>query len=345
VVCGDYSLVTKFANRAGWAGLWSIQMAGVLDSVDMRTQLAGHNRLELLLFRLGGRQLYGINVFKVQEVIRCPKLTHLPKSNNKVVGVATLRKRTIPIIDLGLAINHQPIKSIKDSFAIVTEYNRNTQGFLVDAVDRICNMNWKDILPPPKGSGASSYLTAVTHIEKQMVEIIDVERVFADIMGVNETVNEELLQAAHATETTLPKHVLVVDDSSVARNQIKRVLEKMGIECTLGQDGQDGLDILNKMVADGTPVNEKIAMIISDIEMPRMDGYTFTTEIRKDPRLQGIYIMLHTSLSGVFNNNMVEKVGANHFIPKFKPNELANTVLNIINRRPPNDGIENISGT
>ena len=211
-------------------------MAGVLDSVDMRTQLAGHNRLELLLFRLGGRQLYGINVFKVQEVIRCPRLTRLPQSNSKVVGVATLRKRTIPIMDLGLAINRQAIKNIKDSFVIVTEYNRHTQGFLVDSVDRICNMNWKDILPPPKGSGAFSYLTAVTHLDKQLIEIIDVERVFADVMGVSDVVNDDILQAAHATETSLPKHVLVVDDSSVARNQIKRVLEKMGIECTLGQD-------------------------------------------------------------------------------------------------------------
>ena len=320
-------------------------MAGVLDSVNMRTQLAGHNRLELLLFRLGGRQLYGINVFKVQEVIRCPPLTRLPKSDHRVVGVANLRKRTIPVMDLGLAINRHAIKSIKDSFVIVTEYNRNTQGFLVDSVDRICNMNWKDILPPPKGSGAFSYLTAVTHLDKQLVEIIDVERVFADVMGVSEAVNADILQAAHDTETSLPKHVLVVDDSSVARNQVKRVLEKMGIECTLGQNGQDGLDILNKMVADGSTINEKIALVISDIEMPRMDGYTFTTEIRKDPRLQHLYVMLHTSLSGVFNNSMVQKVGANHFIPKFKPNELANAVLNIINRRSPNDGLENISDT
>jgi two-component system chemotaxis response regulator CheV len=318
-------------------------MAGVLDTVDMRTQLAGHNRLELLLFRLGSKQLYGINVFKVQEVIRCPPLTRMPKSNSSVVGVAHLRKRTIPVMDLGLAINRQPIKNIQDSYVIVTEYNRNIQGFLVDSVDRICNMNWKDILPPPKGSGKASYLTAVTHVDKQLVEIIDVERVYADIMGVNENVDANILQAAHDTETTLPKHVLVVDDSSVARNQIKRVLEKMGIECTLGQDGQDGLDILNSMVDDGSPINEKIALVISDIEMPRMDGYTFTTQIRKDPRLQGLYIMLHTSLSGVFNNSMVQKVGANHFIPKFKPNELANTVLNIINKRNPNEGVENIS--
>lgn len=318
-------------------------MASVLDSVDSRTQLAGHNRLELLLFRLQGKQRYGINVFKVQEVIRCPKLTHIPQADNRVIGVAHLRNRTIPVMDLGLAISNQPIKDIENSFVIVTEYNRFIQGFLVAAVDRITNMNWKDILPPPKGSGSASYLTAVTHIDKEMVSIIDVERVFADVMGANEEVSDDILQGSVDMETEKPKHVLVVDDSSVARNQVKRVLEKVGIECTLANDGQAGLEVLESWVANGENIDEKIALVISDIEMPRMDGYTLTTKIRKDPRLQGLYVMLHTSLSGVFNNSMVEKVGANHFIPKFKPNELANTVMNLVNNRDPSDGMDNIS--
>lgn len=318
-------------------------MASVLDSVDSRTQLAGHNRLELLLFRLQGQQRYGINVFKVQEVIRCPKLTHMPKADRRVVGIAHLRNRTIPVIDLGLAISNQPIQDIENSFVIVTEYNRFTQGFLVSAVDRITNMNWKDILPPPTGSGSASYLTAVTHVDKEMVSIIDVERVFADIMGSNEEVSDEVIQGSVDEQTDKPKHVLVVDDSSVARNQVKRVLQKVGIECTLANDGQAGLEVLESWVANGENIDDKIALVISDIEMPRMDGYTLTTKIRKDPRLQGLYVMLHTSLSGVFNNSMVEKVGANHFIPKFKPNELANTVMNLINNRDPSEGMDKIS--
>lgn len=317
-------------------------MAGVLDSVDSRTQLAGHNRLELLLFRLEGKQRYGINVFKVQEVIRCPKLTHMPKANRKVVGVAHLRNRTIPVMDLGLAISNQPIIDRENSFIIVTEYNRYIQGFLVAAVDRITNMNWKDILPPPKGSGHASYLTAVTHVDKELVEIIDVERVFADIIGHNEEVSDEVLEGATDFDVDKPRHVLVVDDSSVARNQVKRVLEKVGIECTLANDGQEGLEILQGWADEGTPINEKIALVISDIEMPRMDGYTLTTRLRKDPRLSGLYIMLHTSLSGVFNNSMVEKVGANHFIPKFKPNELAHTVINLISNKDPQEGMDQV---
>jgi two-component system, chemotaxis family, chemotaxis protein CheV len=318
-------------------------MAGVLDSVDMRTQLAGHNRLELLLFRLGQKQLYGINVFKVQEVIRCPPLTHMPKADHKVVGVAHLRSKTIPIIDLGLSINNSPVANIEDSFVIVTEYNRFTQGFLVHSVDRIANMNWKEILPPPKGSGKDSYLTAVTHIDKQLVEIIDVERVFANIMGLNEEVDQGLLDDAEETEDTLPKHILVVDDSSVARNQVKRVLEKVGVECTLASDGQHGLEVLQGWADEDGDITDKIALVISDVEMPRMDGYTLTTEIRKDPRLSKLYVLLHSSLSGVFNNSMIQKVGADHFIPKFKPNELAKSILNLINKKDINEGMDDIS--
>jgi len=318
-------------------------MAGVLDSVDSRTQLAGTNRLELLLFRLQGKQMYGINVFKVQEVIRCPKLTHMPKANKKVVGVAHLRNRTIPVMDLGLAISNEPIKDRENSFVIVTEYNRYIQGFMVAAVDRITNMNWKDILPPPKGSGSASYLTAVTHVENEMIEIIDVERVFADIMGFSEEISDDVLSGAADFNDEKPKHVMVVDDSSVARNQVKRVLEKVGIECTLANDGQEGFEALEKMVEDGSVLTDKIALVISDIEMPRMDGYTLTTKIRKDPRMQDIYVMLHTSLSGVFNNSMVEKVGANHFVPKFKPNELAHSVINIVNNKDPSEGMDNVT--
>ncbi|MDH5517329.1 MAG: chemotaxis protein CheV [Gammaproteobacteria bacterium] len=307
-------------------------MAGMLDSVDMRTQLAGRNRLELLMFRLGGRQLYGINVFKVQEVIRCPVLNSMPQAHPVIKGVAHLRGKTISIIDLRMAIKHRALPDSDESFVIITEYNRHTQGFLVNAVDRIININWSDILPPPKASGKNSYLTAVTQVGDEMVEIIDVEKVFAEIMGVSEEVDSGIVDQAEQTEAVEDMHVLVVDDSSVARNQIKRLLTKVGIECTLANDGQEALDILKEWAKDEIPIEQRIGLVISDIEMPRMDGYTLTTEIRSNPKLEKLYVLLHTSLSGVFNKSMVEKVGANNFVPKFNPDELATTILSIVKK-------------
>ncbi len=303
-------------------------MSGVLANVDLRTQLAGHNRLELLLFRLSGKQLFGINVFKVQEVIQCPPLTSIPDSHPVVRGIANMRGRTITVMDLDRAVGGAGVENPADNFVVVTEYNLYVQGFLVGGVDRIVNMNWSDILPPPKGIGDDNYLTAVTKVEGELVEIIDVEKVLAEVIGWNEEVSQEFIEEAEDQNDERKPVVLVADDSSVARNQIKRTLEKLGIGCVLANDGKLALEQLKKWVEDDVdqPLHERIFMVISDIEMPEMDGYTFTTEVRKDPRLDKLHILLHTSLSGVFNNAMVEKVGANDFIAKFQPDVLAKAV-------------------
>jgi len=304
-------------------------MAGLLDSVDMRTQLAGHNRMELLLFRLGGRQQFGINVFKVQEVIQCPPLTRIPNSHGVVRGVANMRGKTISVMDLSQAIGMRPVENIETSFIIITEYNRTTQGFLVASVDRIINTNWESIMAPPKATGKGSYLTAITKIDNELVEIIDVEQVMSEICGSHVGVSESVIDETHQEEGDSKEKVnkiLVADDSVVARNQVKRTLEQIGYEAVLAKSGRDALTQLQEMAKNG-PIEDQISLIISDIEMPEMDGYTLTTELRKDPRLQGLYIMLHTSLSGVFNNAMVEKVGANRFIAKFNADELATGVM------------------
>lgn len=300
-------------------------MAGVLDSVDQRTRLAGHNRLELLLFHLAGKQPFGINVFKVQEVIQCPALTRVPNSHPVVRGIAHMRGKTIPVLDLGMAVGGRPIADERDCYIIITEYNRKTQGFLVGSVDRIVNMNWSEILPPPKGSAMVSYLTAVTRIDDQLVSIIDVEKVLAEVVGQLEEISGDVMDA-FAERPELASRILVADDSSIARKQIKRTLDQVGYESVMAKNGREALDVL-KQWADEGPIEENVAMVISDIEMPEMDGYTLTMEVRKDPRLQNLYILLHTSLSGVFNNAMVEKVGANRFIAKFNADELANGVM------------------
>jgi two-component system chemotaxis response regulator CheV len=300
-------------------------MAGVLDGVDRRTQLAGQNRLELLLFRLGDRQRFGINVFKVQEVIQCPALTQVPHSNAVVRGIANMRGKTITIIDLGLAIGRRPQTDLSQSYVIVTEYNRTVQGFLVSGVERIINMNWGEILPPPKGTG-NNYMTAVTHVDDDLVEIIDVEKVLAEVVHVNDQVTDSIV-AQGSAQSAQEMHVVVADDSSVARNQIKRTLDQLGIPSLIANNGREALDLLKKWADDEQPISQRISMVISDVEMPEMDGYTLTTEIRADPRLKDLYIVLHTSLSGVFNNALVQKVGADRFIPKFQPDDLASAVL------------------
>jgi two-component system chemotaxis response regulator CheV len=304
-------------------------MAGVMDSVNQRTQLVGQNRLELLLFRLDGKQLYGINVFKVKEVLQCPKLTHMPKSSPIVRGVANIRGGTIPILDLALATGGKPLRDIANSFVIITEYNTKIQGFLVHAVERIVNMNWEDIHPPPKGTGRDHYLTAVTRLDNQLVEIIDVEKILAEVAPVSENISVGVV-TAEVQHKALSLRVLTVDDSSVARKQVTRCLQTVGVEVTALNDGRQALEFLRKLVDEGKKPEEEFLMMISDIEMPEMDGYTLTAEIRSDPRMQKLHIVLHTSLSGVFNQAMVKKVGADDFLAKFRPDDLAARVVDRI---------------
>lgn len=301
-------------------------MAGIMDSVDKRTQLVGQNRLELLLFRLGGRQLYGINVFKVKEVLQCPRLTTLPKLNPVVRGVAHIRGGTLPIIDLKQATGGRALEDLSSAFVIITEYNNRVQGFLVRAVERIVNLNWSDVHPPPRGAGRDHYLTAVTRVDEQMVEIIDVEKVLAEVIAGEEAVPQRAADARVLAGAASSK-VLVVDDSSVARKQVIRCLEALGIEVVSLNDGREALNWLQAQADAGVQVADSLLMMISDIEMPEMDGYTLTAEVRTDPRMKDLHIMLHTSLSGVFNQAMVRKVGADDFLAKFSPDDLAERVI------------------
>ncbi len=301
-------------------------MTGVLDGVNQRTRLVGNNRMELLLFRLTGKLRYGINVFKVQEVIQCPSLTRIPNSHSVVCGIANIRGKTISIIDLGAAVGQAPLDSVIGRFVIIAEYNRCTIGFMVSSVDRIVNLTWGEIIPPPKASGKEHFLTAVTRVDDELVEILDVEKVLVQVMGERAAVSDAIV-AEQSMHATVKRHIMVVDDSSVARSQIKRTLDRIGIEATIAVDGKQAWDALNAMANLPEPVAQQIGMIICDVEMPNMDGYTLTSLIKQDARFKDIYVLLHTSLSGVFNGPMVEKVGADAFVPKFEPNELAQNIL------------------
>ncbi|MEZ8143484.1 chemotaxis protein CheW [Enterovibrio norvegicus FF-33] len=309
-------------------------MSGILDTVNQRTQLVGQNRLELLTFRLMRKQRYGINVFKVKEVLQCPKLTLMPNLHPLVKGVAHIRGQTLSVIDMSLATGGMPIQDPENRFIIISEFNRSTQAFLVGSVERIVNMHWESILPPPGGTGKSNYLTAVTEIEGELVEILDVEKILNEISPVNEVISEEVLAQKPVFEEggSAPNIVLVADDSSVARRQVKRAVETIGYEVLLAHDGRDALNKLQEMAQEGN-ITDKLALVISDIEMPEMDGYTLTTEIKKDASLKDLHVVLHSSLSGVFNEAMVKRVGADAFIPKFDPDELSAAVINAVKGR------------
>ncbi len=307
-------------------------MSGVLSSVDARTQLVGQNRLELLLFSLGGSQRFAINVFKVQEVMSLPPLTEIPDRHEVVVGVTHLRGQTIPVLDLRRAIKMGTTKIDENSTIIVTEYNMTVQAFLVAGVERIVNMNWNEILPPPKGAGRQHYLTAITRMDDRIVEIIDVEKVLAEITPYDGEISDDWVDD-DLIDIIKGKQILIADDSQVALNQVTGVLEKLGIDVVTTHNGLEAYQVLEAWKAEGKDIASDVLMMITDAEMPEMDGYMLTSEIRKDPVLKSMFIVLHTSLSGSFNKAMVEKVGCDGFLSKFQPEQLTREVQRIIRKK------------
>ncbi|WP_163935898.1 chemotaxis protein CheV [Paraferrimonas sp. SM1919] len=305
-------------------------MSQLIDSVNSRTQLVGQNRLELLLFNLGGRQLYGINVFKVREVLRTPKLVKMPRTKECVIGVAHVRGQSISVIDLSLATKGRPIKDVDNAFVIISEYNGSVQGFLVSNVERIINLNWDQVTAPPEGMGQANYLTAVTQHEDKLVEIIDVEQILSRLMAIENQLSADVQDKINQQGALDFSHVMVVDDSSVARKQVCRALSGFDFEIILANNGQQAWQKLQLLAEQNENLSSTLPLVISDIEMPEMDGYTLTSKIKQHESLKHLKVILHTSLSGVFNHALVGQVGADNFIAKFDPDTLANAVTEVL---------------
>ncbi|MGI0119470.1 chemotaxis protein [Zooshikella sp. RANM57] len=284
-----------------------------------------HLGQDLLLFRLCGKQRYGINVLKIKEIIPTQKLTQLPHAHPAIVGIAKLRGSPLSVIDLAQAIGLAPLRDAKGKInIIIAEFNRTMQGFLVGEVERIVSLGWQDILPPPKATGKGSYVTGVASLDKDMVEIIDVEKVLNEVVPEhlgNSTLNLQLLPEQVAV--LQDKLIMVVDDSSMARKQVCQTLDNLPVKYVVSNDGKEALDLLRDLHQQGKHVD----MIISDIEMPEMDGYTLTREIRKDQDLSSTYILLHTSLSSNITSAAADASGADAALTKFVSEELSSIVV------------------
>lgn len=305
-------------------------MSKLMSSVDQRTQLVGENRLELLMFKLGSRHTFALNVFKVREVITVPKMNHIPGSHMNLKGVINYRGKSIPVIDLRCAIQMNPMREEYEvANVIITEYNRSVQGFLIGQIMNIVNTSWTDIQPPPTSAGKNNYLTAITRLENdglmELVEIIDVEKVLSEIVHYDTSISSELLDD-EVSKHVAGRKILIVDDSATARSQIRETLTQLGLQIIEEPNGKRALNLLKSWADDGKDVTAEILMMFTDAEMPEMDGYRLTAEVRSDPRMQHLFIALNTSLSGSFNEAMVEKVGCNRFISKFQPDLLVEVV-------------------
>ncbi|MDR3393850.1 MAG: chemotaxis protein [Parasulfuritortus sp.] len=304
----------------------------LLQSIDARTKLAGSNKMELLLFSLGSNELFGINVFKVREVSPTPPITLTPNMPYGVEGVISLRGSIIPVISLIKFIKGESPRDELGGTMIVTEFSRHTQGFLVDDVDRIIRVDWDKVKPPENMlAGQDGMITAITELDDgRLVSILDVERILSEVLG------EKIMPTLPKIDPRQNMTVFFTDDSAVARKEIVMVLDKLGIKYIQANDGLEAWTklqgIATRAASEGIPVRNQIQLILVDAEMPEMDGYVLTRNIKSDNRLSGIPVVMHSSLSSEANRTMGQRVGVDAYVAKFDPSVLADTVLALLNR-------------
>jgi two-component system chemotaxis response regulator CheV len=313
-------------------------MATFIDSVDERTKLAGTNHLEVLLFSLGtneetGRnELFGINVFKVREVLNLPEVTTAPEMPDGIEGFVSLRGEMVPIINLQKFCH---MKSPDEPrILMITEYNTHIQGFLVSSVDTIQRLNWEQVKEPPSliSKRLGGLVTAVAELgEDQLVMIMDVEKVLAD---AGDFYDETLFDGVDNVGQQGHYKILFADDSNIARKQIAKTLDKMGVGHFTAVNGAEAWktieQLADKCTQNGTNITDEIQVVLTDVEMPEMDGYVLTQKIKADPRLADLPVIMHSSLTAQANQAMGKGVGADAYVPKFQPKELSDTIKHFL---------------
>ncbi|MHB0984573.1 MAG: chemotaxis protein [Sulfuricella sp.] len=304
----------------------------LLDSVDARTKLAGFNKMEILLFSLGSGEIFGINVFKVREVSQTPKITKSPNMPSGVEGVISLRGNIIPVISLAKFIHLDDAPEDTGHTMIVTEYSRHTQGFLVHDVDRIIRVDWDKVKPPQSMlAGQEGLITAITELpDGKLVSILDVEQILANTIGI------EAVPELAPIETETEQSIFFADDSAVARKEIIMVLDKMGVKYQQATNGLEAWEKLQSLAArahqDGATLHDLVRIVLVDAEMPEMDGYVLTKNIKADQRFEGIPVVMHSSLSSEANRDMGKRVGVDAYVAKFDPAVLADTLRPLLLR-------------
>ena len=307
---------------------------------DKRSNTSGNSMFELLLFRLGKPQgalkheLFGINVFKVREIMVMPEITAIVNAQPAIMGIANVRGQLIPVVNLPKVVGCDPVKGL--GILLVTEFARTTQAFAVEEVDEIVRLEWKQALAA-EGTGGG-LVTSLARLDgdkegSRLAQVLDVEQILRDVFPDQHHTFRE--------DTVMPKGsippgsvILAADDSAVARMMIEQALKAMNIPVIMTKSGKEAWDRLAGIHAQastqGVPLRDRVAMVLTDLEMPEMDGFTLTRNIKDDPRFAGIPVMIHSSLSGTATENHARSAGADAYVGKFVAEELGSKILEVV---------------
>jgi two-component system chemotaxis response regulator CheV len=278
----------------------------------------------LLLFKLNQTQVFALGTLKICELVPFTPLTKIPHSHSAILGAATIRGMTIPIIDMAAGIGYRPVTEaeLKDSYIIITDCQRMVIGFLVRSIDKIIECNWRNIEAPSGNLGKNAFLTGVTRFNDQLVQLLDVELLLSKIFP-DDPINNRAILTDVQREKLTPLRILLVDDSKVARKQLSDALDSINIAYQVTADGRDALQMMQQAAEERKPID----LLVSDIEMPGLDGYELAFEVKNNPAIEHAYIILHTSLSSEISVSQAKQVGANEALTKFDAKELIEAML------------------
>ncbi|WP_022669908.1 chemotaxis protein [Hippea alviniae] len=309
------------------------------DKIDILQ--VGTNQMELVDFRMYELRedgkiyegIYGINIAKVKEIIKYPNLIKIPSKDSLIEGIYNLRGEVIPIVSLAkwLGINEPP--DIKTKKVIITIFNNITVGFIVHDAKRIRRVSWRFVKPPSEvlvHQYGNKIVGTINLDEEHVMIILDFESICEELGIFSEDDVKRIRDVALQGAKEKPKKakILIADDSATARKIIKAAVEPLAEKIIEAKDGQEAWDLLNKLYEDsGGDISKVLDIIITDVEMPNMDGYRFTKLVKEDDRFRKIPVIMNTSLSGNANLQKAKEVGVDDFCTKFVAEEFTQAVL------------------
>lgn len=318
-------------------------MTNIQHEIDERTNLTNSNKFELLLFRLGAdsalgqSELFGINVFKIREIVAMPSITPIVGATPHSLGIVNLRGQVIPVFDLPGIVGCTPKTGL--NIMLVTEFARSTQAFAVESVEDIVRLDWKQVLSADNTGAGRNMVTSIARLDgnndsTRLAQVLDVEAILQMVSPSSAPPMDEHLNVGPRLNLKAGTIILAADDSFLARSLIERGLKAMHAPYEMTKSGKEAWDRLNAIAdaaeAEGKTAVDKVCLVLTDLEMPEMDGFTLTRKIKQDPRLSNIPVVIHSSLSGSANEDHVRSVGANAYVAKFVAEDLAQTIRSVL---------------
>lgn len=294
-------------------------MSTSLDEALKRTSLSRSNQMEMLTFRLSDGQLYGINVFKIIEILESPRrFDRMPHSHQAVKGAVDFRGKPIVVIDLSEALGMEPVPFDQQlAYLIICEYSRQLNAFVIAMPETLLTRGWDEI-HKPDGVQAKSLVAVGYSDSGETILLLDIEGILSEIIGYGIEMRDELTSQGLQTQG---RRIMLIDDSRTALTMMQQTLTKLGFEHESHTSAIQALNAIKQHEGQGEPPS--CDLIICDIEMPGMDGFTFTRTVRDLPSYNNTKIILHSSMSNPTNRLKAEEAGADDFVAKFDPTTLA----------------------